>query len=149
MERSLILLKPDAVQRTLVGELVGRFERRGLKIVGLKLVRVGDELARTHYAEHEGKDFYPGLIEYITSGPVVAMAVEGPGAIAVVRATVGQTRPVDACPGSIRGDYGLAVGRNLIHASDGPETAVRELALWFDDAELLDYGRAVDRWVLE
>lgn len=149
MERTLIILKPDAVQRSLVSEIVGRFERRGLKIVGLKLVQVGEDLARRHYAIHEGKPFYAGLIGYITSGPVVVMAVEGPDAIAVVRATVGATRPAEATPGSIRADYGLAVGRNLVHASDGPETARTELALWFGDGELVDYARDVDRWIVE
>jgi len=149
MERSLIILKPDAVQRGLVGDIVGRFERRGLKIVGLKLARVSPELARTHYAEHEGKPFYQGLIAYITSGPVVVMAVEGAGAIAAVRATVGATRPGEAAAGSIRGDLALMVGRNLVHAADGPEAAARELDLWFRAGELVDYGRSVDRWVLE
>lgn len=149
MERTLIILKPDAVQRSLAGEIIARFERRGLKIVGLKLVQVGEDLARRHYAIHEGKPFYAGLITYITSGPVVVMAVEGPDAIAVVRATVGATRPVEATPGSIRADYGLAVGRNLVHASDGPETARSELALWFRDGELVDYGRVVDPWIVE
>lgn len=149
MERTLIILKPDAVQRSLAGEIIARFERRGLKIVGLKLVQVGEDLARRHYAIHEGKPFYAGLITYITSGPVVVMAVEGPDAIAVVRATVGATRPVEATPGSIRADYGLAVGRNLVHASDGPETARSELALWFGDGELVDYGRVVDPWIVE
>jgi nucleoside-diphosphate kinase len=141
VERTLIILKPDAVQRALCGELITRFERRGLRIVGLKLVRVDDNLAGRHYAEHEGKPFYPGLIEYITSGPVVVMAAEGPDAIAIVRATVGVTRPGEATPGSIRADYGLMVGRNLIHASDGQESAARELALWFRPDELLEYTR--------
>ena len=149
MERSLVILKPDAVQRGLIGEITARFERRGLKIVALKLVAVSEALARKHYAIHEGKPFYPGLIQYITSGPVVVMAVEGPAAITVVRATVGATRPAEATPGSIRADYGLMVGRNLIHASDGPDTAREELGLWFDDGELVDYARDIDRWILE
>jgi len=149
MERTLIILKPDAVQRGLVGALIQRFEQRGLKIVGLKLVAVGESLARRHYAVHEGRPFFDGLIEYITSAPVVVMALQGPGAIAVVRATVGATRPAEAAPGSIRADYGLSVGRNLIHASDGPETATEELALWFTADELIDYGREIDRWILE
>jgi nucleoside-diphosphate kinase len=149
VERTLILLKPDAVQRGLVGPLVARFEQRGLKLVGLKLVQVSHALARQHYAVHEGKPFFAGLIDYITSGPVVALAVEGPNAIAVVRATVGATRPHEAAPGSIRADFGLTVGRNLVHASDGPATAAQELALWFVPAELVDYGRDVDRWILE
>jgi nucleoside-diphosphate kinase len=149
MERSLIILKPDAVQRALVGELITRFERRGLKLVGLKLLQVGPELAARHYAVHQGKAFYDSLIAYITSGPVVVLAVEGPQAVAVVRATVGSTRPLEATPGSIRSDYGLMVGRNLIHASDGPDTARDELALWFDEKDLVSYARDIDRWVLE
>jgi nucleoside-diphosphate kinase len=149
VERTLIILKPDAVQRGLVGELVARFERRGLKLVGLKLVQVDAALAERHYAVHAGKPFYPGLIAYITSGPVVVLAAEGPEAIAVVRSTVGATRPPEATPGSIRADFGLMVGRNLIHASDGPETAAAELALWFAPGELADYGRDLDRWILE
>ena len=149
MERTLIILKPDAVQRALCGELIARFERRGLKIAGMKLLQVPDELARRHYAEHEGKPFYDGLIAYITSSPVVVIAAEGPGAVAVVRATVGVTKPAEAAPGSIRADFGLMVGRNLIHASDGLESAERELSLWFDPADLVSYERAIDRWVLE
>jgi nucleoside-diphosphate kinase len=149
MEHTLVILKPDAVQRCLVGELVTRFERRGLRIAALKLVSVPVDLARRHYSEHEGKPFYAGLIDYITSGPVVVLALAGPGAIEVVRATVGATRPAEAPPGSIRADFGLMVGRNLIHASDGPAAAALELALWFGEADLLDYERTVDRWILE
>jgi nucleoside-diphosphate kinase len=149
MERTLVILKPDAVQRGLVGEIVARFERRGLKLVGLKLMDVSEDMARRHYRVHEGKPFYEGLIEYITSGPVVVLALEGPDAISLVRTTVGATRPAEAAPGSIRADFGLVVGRNLIHASDGPETAADELALWFGGDGTLDYGRDVDRWVLE
>jgi len=149
MERTLIVLKPDAVQRALAGELVARFERRGLKVVGLKLVAVDEALARRHYAEHEGKPFFDGLIAYITSGPVVVMALEGPDAVAASRATVGATRPAEAATGSIRADFGLMVGRNLVHASDQPETAARELALWFGPGELVDYRRELDRWILE
>lgn len=149
MERTLIILKPDAVQRLLVGEIITRFERRGLKLVGLKLMAVGEDLARRHYAVHEGKGFYEGLISYIVSGPVVVMALEGPDAIAVARSTVGATRPGEATPGSIRADFGLQVGRNLIHASDASETAATELALWWQAGELVDYTRAIDAWVLE
>jgi nucleoside-diphosphate kinase len=149
VERSLVILKPDAVQRALVGQIVDRLERRGLKLVGMKLVQVDPDLAARHYAVHQGKPFYPGLIQYITSGPVVVMAVEGPDAINVVRATVGSTRPGEATPGSIRADFGLMVGRNLIHASDGPETARTELELWFAAHELVDYTRDIDRWILE
>ena len=149
MERTLIILKPDAIQRALIGELIARFERRGLKVAGLKLILVPEALARTHYAEHEGKPFHPGLIEYITSGPVVVLAAEGSEAVGIVRATVGSTRPLDAAPGTIRADFGLMVGRNLIHASDSPESATREIALWFRPEELVEYGRDVDRWILE
>jgi nucleoside-diphosphate kinase len=149
MERTLVILKPDAVQRLLAGEIISRFERRGLKIVGMKLQAVSESLAREHYAVHEGKPFYDGLIEYITSGPVVVMALEGPDAISVVRSTVGLTRPGEAAPGSIRADFGLMVGRNLVHASDGEETAHQELALWFRDDELVSYERDIDVWVLE
>ncbi len=149
MERSLILLKPDAVQRGLIGELIGRFERRGLKIIALRLTTVSAELARKHYAVHEGKPFFEGLIGYLTSGPVVAMAVEGPGAIQAVRKTVGDTRPAESPAGSIRADFALCTGRNLVHASDGPETAQEELALWFRPEDFVEYGRDLDRWILE
>jgi len=149
MEITFIILKPDAVQRALVGELVARLERRGLRIVGMRLMQVDDALAHTHYAEHEGKPFFAGLIEYITSGPVVAMAVEGPKAIALVRKTVGATAPLEAEPGTIRADYGLEIGRNLIHASANAEDAARELELWFGGAGLLSYERAIDAWILE
>jgi nucleoside-diphosphate kinase len=149
MERTLIIVKPDGVQRGLLGPILARFEARGLKFVGLKLMRVSPELARRHYAEHEGKPFYPGLIAYITSGPVVAGGVEGTNAVQVVRSTLGVTNPAAAAPGTIRGDFALDIGRNLVHASDAPETAVRELALWFPPHELVDYGRDVDRWVFE
>jgi len=149
MERTLIILKPDAVQRGLSGELIARFERRGLKISALKLMSVPRDLAARHYAEHEGKPFYQGLIDYIVSSPVVVMAVEGPGAIAAVRQTVGATRPAEAAPGSIRADFGLMVGRNLVHASDGLESASRELSLWFAPADFVTYPRAIDPWILE
>jgi len=149
LERTLIILKPDAVQRLLVGPILTRLEQRGLKLVGLKLVQVSGELARRHYAVHEGKPFFDGLIQYITSGPVVVLAAEGPNAIAVVRATVGATRPNEAQPGTIRADYALTVGRNLVHASDGPDTARDELALWFAPEELVDHARDIDRWILE
>jgi nucleoside-diphosphate kinase len=147
-ERTLVLLKPDAVQRQLVGPLLGRFEARGLKIVGLKLVAVSRELAERHYAVHRDKPFFGGLVAFITSGPLVALALEGPGAVALVRAMIGSTRPPEAAPGTIRGDLAIETAQNLVHASDGPETAVAELALWFRPEELLSYGREVDRWVL-
>ena len=147
-ERTLVLLKPDAVQRLLVGPLLGRFEARGLKIVGLKLVAVSRELAERHYAIHRDKPFFGGLVEFITSGPLVAMALEGPDAISLVRAMVGATRPPEAAPGTIRGDLAIETAQNLVHASDGPDTATAELGLWFRPEELLNYDREVDRWVL-
>jgi nucleoside-diphosphate kinase len=148
MERTFIILKPDAVQRNLIGELIHRFERRGLKIVGMKFMQVSDDLARRHYAEHEGKGFFGGLISYITSAPVVAMVVEGTNSVASVRQMVGATKPGEAAPGTIRADFGLEIGRNLVHASDKPETAVREIALWFGD-DLVSWSRATDDWVFE
>ena len=147
-ERTLVLVKPDGVQRLLAGRIIARFEDRGFKIVGLKLVHVDRELAERHYAVHRERPFFGGLVEFITSGPLVAMALEGPNAIAVVRSMVGTTRPHEAAPGTIRGDFALETAQNLIHASDGPETAVAELALWFADGDLVDYSREVDRWVL-
>jgi nucleoside-diphosphate kinase len=147
-ERTLVLIKPDGVQRLLVGRLVGRFEERGLKIVGLKLVRVDRSLAERHYAVHAGKPFFEGLLAFITSGPLVAMVLDGPQAIAVVRSMVGATRPAEAAPGTIRADLALETAQNLIHASDGPETAATEVALWFGADELLAYDREIDRWAL-
>ncbi len=147
-ERTLVLVKPDGVQRLLVGRIVARFEERGLRIVGMKLVRVDREFAERHYAVHRGKPFFEGLVAFITSGPLVALALEAPNAISMVRAMVGATRPNEAAPGTIRGDFGIETGQNLIHASDGPETAAEELALWFQPSELLDYDRVIDRWVL-
>jgi nucleoside-diphosphate kinase len=147
-ERTLVLVKPDGVQRLLAGRIIARFEERGLKIVGLKLVQVDQELAERHYAIHREKPFFGSLVEFITSSPLVAMALEGPNAIAVVRTMVGATRPHEAAPGTIRGDLALETAQNLIHASDGPETATAELALWFRATELLDYERDIDRWAL-
>ncbi|NIN99027.1 MAG: nucleoside-diphosphate kinase [Anaerolineae bacterium] len=149
MERTLVIIKPDGVQRQLMGPIITRLERRGLKIVAMKLIQVSDDLARKHYAVHEGKPFYEPLIQYITSAPVVVMVVEGPNAIEVTRSTMGATNPVSATPGTIRADYGLEIGRNLVHGSDGPETAAAEIALWFDQSEILTYQRDVDRWILE
>jgi nucleoside-diphosphate kinase len=147
-ERSLVLIKPDAVQRLLVGRIVSRFEERGLKLVGMKLLQVDRSLAEAHYAVHRGKPFFEGLVAFITSSPLVALAIEGPGAIGIVRTMVGATRPAEAAPGTIRGDLALEVAQNLIHASDGPETAVAELALWFRPEELHAYDREIDRWAL-
>ena len=147
-ERTLVLVKPDGVQRQLTGRILARYEERGLKIVGLKLVQVERSLAEQHYAAHREKPFFGGLVDFITSSPLVAVALDGPNAIAVVRSMVGATRPHEAAPGTIRGDFALETAQNLIHASDGPETAVTELALWFSPDELISYDREIDRWAL-
>jgi nucleoside-diphosphate kinase len=147
-ERTLILIKPDAVQRALVGQLIERYEDRGLRLVGLKMVHVDRVLAERHYAIHRARPFFAGLVDFIVSAPLVALAVEGPNAIAVCRAINGATRPQEAAPGSIRGDFALETGQNLVHASDSAETAADELKLWFNDDELFDYPRDIDRWVL-
>ena len=147
-ERTLVLIKPDGVQRQLTGRILARYEERGLKVVGLKLVQVRRETAEQHYDAHREKPFFVGLVDFITSAPLVALALEGPNAIAVVRAINGATRPHEAAPGTIRGDFALETAQNIVHASDGPEAAATELALWFDPSELLDYERDVDRWVL-
>lgn len=149
MERTLVLLKPDAVQRGLIGEIIARLERRGLKLIGAKLVQVQQDLAEKHYQIHKGKPFYGGLIAYITSSPVMAMVWEGPSAIAVVRQTMGATDPQQAEPGSVRNDFSLEIGRNLTHASDGSDTAAAEVALWFDPDELNSWARDMDRWIYE
>jgi nucleoside-diphosphate kinase len=149
VERTLVIIKPDGVQRQLIGPIITRLERRGLKIVAMKMMQVSTDLAREHYAVHEGKPFYEPLIQYITSSPVVVLVVEGPNAIEITRNTMGATNPVSAAPGTLRADYGLEIGRNLVHGSDGPETAVAEIALWFDRSEILSYKRDVDRWILE
>lgn len=147
MEKSLVLVKPDGVQRGLVGEIISRLEKRGLKLIGAKFLLVGKDLAENHYAIHKGKVFYNGLIEYITSSPVMAMAWEGPDAITAIRQTMGSTKPVEASPGSIRHDYGLEVGRNLTHASDSVENGKAEIELWFDENELVEWKRALDPWL--
>lgn len=147
-ERTLVLVKPDGVQRLLVGRIVARFEERGLKLAGLKLVQVDRALAEQHYAVHREKPFFEGLLAFITSGPLVALALDGPNAIAVVRSMVGATRPHEAAAGTIRGDLAVETAQNLVHASDGAETAAAELALWFSPGELVDYDREIDRWVL-
>jgi nucleoside-diphosphate kinase len=149
VERSLVLVKPDGVQRGLVGEVIARLERRGLRLVAAKFMSVSQELAETHYAIHKGKHFYEGLISYITSAPVMALAWEGPNAIAAVRQTMGATRPTEAAPGSVRHDFALEVGRNLTHASDTVENGEKEVELWFKIEELVDWKREVDRWVFE
>ena len=149
MERTLVIIKPDAVQRGLSGEIIARFERRGLRIVGMKLMHIDEDLAGRHYAVHEGKPFYEPLIDYITSSPVVVIVLEAPDAIDVVRRTMGATNPAQAAPGTIRADFGLEIGRNLVHGSDGAETAAYEVSLFFDDDELLSYNRDYDRWIFE
>ena len=147
-ERTLVLIKPDGVQRLLVGRILARYEERGLKLVGLKFIRVDRDLAERHYAVHREKPFFRGLVDFITSAPLVAACLEGPDAIANVRAMNGATRPHEAAPGSIRGDLAVETAQNLVHASDSPETAATELELWFNANELLDYPRDIDRWVL-
>lgn len=149
MERTLVIIKPDAVERGLAGTIISRFEARGLKMVGMKFMQIDRELAGRHYAVHQGKAFYEGLINYITSSPVVVMVLEGPKAIDTVRQTMGATRPAEAQPGTIRADFGLEVGRNLVHGSDSPETARCEIDLFFEASELVSWERATDRWVYE
>jgi nucleoside-diphosphate kinase len=149
VERTLILVKPDGVQRGLVGEVITRFERRGLKIVGLKFLQVDRPLAERLYAVHKGKPFYEGLLAYISSAPVVAMVLEGPNAISLARQTMGATRPGEAAPGSLRADFGLEIGRNLVHGSDSPETAAYEVPLFFKPEEFVSWKRTADPWILE
>ena len=148
VQRTLIVLKPDAVQRAIAGELLARFERRGLRIAALRLVKVERALAEKHYAVHKGKFFYDDLVKTISASPVVAVVLEGPNAIAVVRAMVGATRPHEAAPGTIRGDYALVGLRNLVHASDAPETASAEIALWFPEG-VVTYTRDLERWMTD
>lgn len=148
-ERTFAMVKPDGVQRGLVGEIVRRYEARGLKVVGLKLMNVPRSMAEEHYAEHKGKPFYNGLVDYITSGPVVALALEGKNAVNVVRLTNGATKPWDATPGTIRGDLALDIGRNVVHGSDSVESAKRELAIYFNKDELVDWTPANAKWVTE
>ena len=149
MERTLVLIKPDAVQRGLIGEITSRLENKGLKISGMKLMKVSEELAGRHYGEHVGNPFFDALVNFITSSPIVALAIDGDNAVAVVRNVMGATNPQDAANGSIRGDLGLSIGMNLIHGSDSPTSSERELALFFDESELLDYDRDVDNWIIE
>jgi nucleoside-diphosphate kinase len=147
-ERTLVLIKPDGVQRLLAGRILARYEERGLKLAGLKLIHVDRDLAERHYAVHREKPFFGSLVDFITSAPLVAAVLEGPNAIAIVRAMNGATRPNEAAPGTIRGDFALETAQNLVHASDSGENAADEIALWFAPAELLEYDREVDRWVL-
>lgn len=149
MERTFVMLKPDCVQRNLVGRVITCFEEKGYKIVGLKMLRLSREMAAEHYAEHRGKPFYEALVAHITSGPVVAMVIEGKGVIAAVRQMMGSTNPLEAAPGTIRGRFGVDVGRNVVHGSDGPASAAREVALFFRPDELISYRREDERWVYE
>ena len=149
MERTLVLVKPDGVQRGLVGEVINRLENRGLRLIAGKFIQVSRELAEEHYGIHKGKPFYESLLNYITSAPVMAMVWDGPDAVTAVRQTMGATKPTEATPGSIRHDYGLDIGRNLTHASDSPENGEKEIALWFSKEELLDWKRALDPWIKE
>ena len=149
IERSLVIIKPDAVQRGLIGEIVRRYEQRGLKIAAMKFEIVSRETAERHYGEHRGKPFYEGLVSYITSAPSVLMVVEGPDAVAITRKTNGATKPSEAEPGTIRADFGLTIGRNLVHASDSPESAAREVDIFFGNGGLVEYQRAVDTWIVE
>ena len=149
MERTLILVKPDGVQRGLIGEIIGRFERRGLKLIGMKFMQMTEDLARRHYAVHEGRPFYEGLVAYITSGPVVAMVWEGNEAILAARNTIGSTKPVEAAAGTIRGDLGMEVGRNLVHGSDTPENGLKEASLFFAEDEFVVWDRVTEPWIRE
>src|SRR5437762_6301518 len=149
MQRTLVLVKPDGVQRGLIGRIVARLEQRGLKLIAMKMMRISPELAGRHYAEHRGKPFYDGLIAFITSGPVVAMIWEGREAVSVVRSLVGATDPLKAAPGTIRGDLALDLGMNLIHGSDSPSRAQAEITLFFESNELHEYERTADRWIRE
>ncbi|NLZ93381.1 MAG: nucleoside-diphosphate kinase [Firmicutes bacterium] len=147
MEKTFVMVKPDGVQRSLVGEVISRFEKKGLKLIGLKLMQVSQELAAKHYGEHQGKPFYNELIDFITSGPVVAMVWEGLNAISVVRTMMGQTNPAVAAPGTIRGDYAMYMGNNVVHGSDSATSAEREIKLFFKDEELLTYKKVTDFWI--
>ncbi|WP_036485892.1 nucleoside-diphosphate kinase [Myxosarcina sp. GI1] len=149
MERTFIMIKPDGVQRHLVGEIVRRFEAKGFTLVGLKMMKVSRELAEKHYEVHKDKSFFPGLVDFITSAPVIAMVWEGESVIAAARNIIGATNPISAAPGSIRGDFGVSIGRNLIHGSDAIETARQEVSLWFDDEELVDWEPIRKSWLYE
>jgi nucleoside-diphosphate kinase len=149
VEQTLIIIKPDGVQRGLTGEIIRRFEQRGLRIIGMKFMQVDRALAQKHYAIHEGKPFYAGLVDYIVSGPVVVMALEGTNAVEAARGTIGATNPSKAAAGTIRADLALEIGRNLVHGSDSPENGLGEIALWFKPEELVGWSRNTDRWIFE
>ena len=148
-EKTLILVKPDGVQRGIAGQVIDRLERTGLRIAGMKLLQISEALASEHYGEHVGKPFYPGLVAFITSGPVVAICLAGPNAISIARKVMGATNPAEAAPGTVRGDLAIDIGRNVIHGSANAEDAAREISLYFSDDELLDYTRAIDSWIVE
>ncbi len=149
MERTFIAIKPDGVQRGIIGSIISRFETKGFTLVGMKMMTVSRELAEKHYGEHEGKPFFSGLVDFITSGPVVAMVWEGEGVIASARKLIGATKPSESAPGTIRGDFGVTIGRNIIHGSDAPETATKEVQLWFDDSELSSWQPTMMPWIYE
>ncbi len=149
MDRTFVMVKPDGVHRGLVGEVISRLEKKGLKIVAMKMLWIDRDLAENHYAEHKEKPFFSSLVDYITSGPVVAMVVEGRNAIKVVRNLVGATNPAEASPGTIRGDFGMDVGRNVVHASDSPQSAKREISLFFAEEELISYEKSGEEWIYE
>jgi nucleoside-diphosphate kinase len=147
MERSLVLIKPDAIQRGLAGEVISRLERRGLKIVAMKMLQINKSLAQRHYAIHKGKAFFDDLVNFITSSPIIAIIFQGKDAVEIVRQTMGETDPAKACPGTIRGDFGLDIEHNLIHGSDSPENAAKEINLFFSQEEVSDYYKDIDKWV--
>lgn len=149
MERTFVAIKPDGVQRGLVGEVISRLERRGLKLVAIRLMQVDEDLAGRHYAEHVDRPFFSSLVSFITSGPIVAMIWEANNAVALARQTMGSTNPGEAAPGTIRGDFGIDIGRNIVHGSDGPESAEREIGLFFGSGDALDYARSTDKWIIE
>jgi nucleoside-diphosphate kinase len=147
MERSLVLIKPDAVQRALAGQIISRLERKGLKIVAMKMLHVDRDLAERHYAVHKGKPFFDDLVCFITSGPLIAIVFQGENAVQVIRQTMGETDPVKATAGTIRGDLGIDIGHNLVHGSDSPDNASKEIDLFFSAKEILDYRRDLDEWI--
>jgi len=148
-EKTLILVKPDGVQRGIAGQVIARLEATGLRIAGMKLLQISDDLAAEHYGEHDGKPFYPGLVAFITSGPVIAICLDGPNAISIARKVMGSTNPAEATPGTVRGDLAINIGRNVIHGSANEKDAVREVALYFRNDELVDYTRGIDGWIIE
>ena len=149
IQTTLVLIKPDGLQRGLAGEIIARLERRGLQLVGMKLMRVDEALAHRHYEAHVERPFFPGLVQFITSSPIIAMAVRGPNSVELVRQTVGATNPAQAAPGTVRGDLGIDIGRNLIHGSDSPEAAEREVSLFFAPGEVVDWERSTEEWIVE